>query len=209
LSKTRWFLGYSLTLLFALDYAVLPAQAATFERVPAGILMRGEIEEGDLERFNRAITNHGLQPLLLSSPGGLVKEALQIAAAARSRGMSTHIPGGVTCASACVLVFAGGIVRSADDTARIGVHMGSGLLFNLDAEALMSELYKKYGAKGATYFASRYEQSAAISMLRQVHFYLSAGVSLRLLEVSAKTEHLEMRWLTPAEARDFNLINVR
>jgi len=208
LSKTRWLLGDCLIFAVALAWTSTPALAATFERVPAGILLKGAIEEGDFERFSRALAVHGTQPLLLSSPGGLVREALQIAETVKARGMSTHIPGGVTCASACVLVFAGGVVRSAEASARIGVHMGSGLL-NPKAIARVNEYYKNHGAAGAAYLGSVFEQNAAISMLRQVHFYLSSGVSLRLLEVAARTEHLEIRWLTPHEARDFNLINAQ
>jgi hypothetical protein len=191
--------------------AIIPCTvlAASFERLSGGILMRGDIVNGDFERFSQALAMHGNQTIFLSSDGGLVHVALKIAETIRARGIQTHIPAGQICASACVLIFAGGVIRSASEGARFGVHMGSSVMNNPVANEKIESAYQKSGAKGTAAVASDYEQSAAISTLRQVNFYLAAGVSLRLLEIAAKTKHNDVLWLSEIQAKDFNLINLR
>ena len=201
MSKIRRHLVTGLTVLLS-----LPAFGATIHRIEGGVLLSGEIVAGDFQRVRSALDSLGNVSVFLNSPGGRVSEALRIAELMRLRRLSTHVPANAQCASACVLIFAGGIVRTADRGARIGVHMGSGLL-NDDSIAVMRETYRKFGAEGAAYVASRFEQAAALSVLKQVNFYLSSGISLRLLQISASVEHLEMKWLSYVEAREYNLVN--
>lgn len=198
----RWFVGIGLTL-----FLLSPTPAATLQRVDAGILLQGEILPGDLQRVRNVLDAQGNVPILLHSNGGRVGEALQIAELIRTRRLTTHLPPKAVCASACVLIFAGGVVRTADRTARIGVHMGSGLL-NEEAIEMIRKIYKQYGAEGAAIIGARFEQAAALSVLKQVNFYLTSGVSLRLLQLATSVNHLDIRWLTPAEAREYNIVNV-
>ncbi|MDY8108181.1 ATP-dependent Clp protease proteolytic subunit [Fulvimarina sp. 2208YS6-2-32] len=60
--------------------------------------------------------------LFLHSPGGSVEDALQMAADLRAAGISTEVPADGYCASACPLVFAGGLTRHAGESAWIGLH---------------------------------------------------------------------------------------
>ena len=142
----------------------------------------------------------------MERPGGRVSEALAIAEFLKKRQANTNLRANATCASACVLIFAGGAVRTSHQTARLGVHMGSGLL-NDGAIQRIRDVYAKHGPAGAAVIGSVYEQTAAISTLKKVNFFLSAGVSLRLLQLAASVDHLDIRWLTFAEAKDFNLVN--
>jgi hypothetical protein len=202
-SKTKWFMGLGLTLPLLLSHA---CAALTIERVAGGILLQGEIVNGDSQRFSAALNGYGNLPILLHSGGGLVSEALRIAELARAHALSTHLPAKSTCASACVLILAGGVVRTAHPSARIGVHMGSGIL-NDEAIEVIRRIHKQYGAEGAAIIGARFEQAAAQSVLKQVTFFLTAGVSLRLLQLTASVDHLDIRWLTTAEAKEFNLVN--
>ena len=109
------------------------------------------------------------------------------------------------CFCLCLL-FAGGVIRTADNSSKIGVHIGSGVL-NESALELFNKLYREHGKEGFPYIASFAEQAAARFTLEQTFFLLKSGVSLRLLEKTIDVHHLEVLWLSQAEARDFNLIN--
>ena len=58
----------------------------------------------------------------LVSYGGSASPALQIGDWIRKRGMSTFVPGGRTCTSACALIWLAGTPRTVGDTPQIGFH---------------------------------------------------------------------------------------
>ena len=58
----------------------------------------------------------------LVSYGGSTSPALQIGDWIRKRGMSTFVPGGRTCTSACALIWLAGVPRTVGDTPKIGFH---------------------------------------------------------------------------------------
>lgn len=61
--------------------------------------------------------------LELSSSGGSIFIAIQLAGRIASLGMTTHVPKGTRCASACIFLWAAGTVRTADGT--LSVHRAS------------------------------------------------------------------------------------
>jgi hypothetical protein len=193
-------------LVLGLSLFTSSACALTVQTVEDGLLVQGEIVAGDFVKLRAAIDSHPNVAVFLNSNGGRVSEALRVAEYIRTRELATHLPARATCASACVLLFAGGAIRTADPTARIGVHMGSGLL-NEEMIEMLKRTYAKYGATGAAVVGAQFEQAAALSTLKQVDFLLRTGVSLRLLRASANVDHLDIRWLTRAEAREFNIVN--
>ena len=182
------------------------SNALTFKEVSNKLVLSGEIKSGDYEFVRKTIISKNIRSVLLNSGGGDVKEALKIATFFREAGVTTHLPKRSVCASACVLLFAGGVIRTADNSSKIGVHVGSGVL-NETALELFDEIYSKHGKKGFALIASFAEQNAARFTLEQTFFLLKSGVSLRLLEKTIDVHHLEVLWLSQAEARDFNLIN--
>lgn len=99
--------------------------------IDSAIVIDGEITEGDYEKFLEAVLHAGPHPgrVFLSSPGGSVSEAIKIGSLIRALGFHTQVPAYVgpypvhcgrynvsecTCGSACILVFAGGVVRNGD-----------------------------------------------------------------------------------------------
>jgi hypothetical protein len=90
-------------------------------RAPLTVHASGPIEEGDaakfavLPRFNK---------LELDSPGGLVGEALAIAAIMDARGgIRTVVKPGASCASACAMaLFVSGKTRIVYMGGRLGIH---------------------------------------------------------------------------------------
>lgn len=88
---------------------------------PQVIELRGEIDSGAALNFRRALSAAPQANLLrLNSPGGLVTIALLIADDVDQRRMSTNIPLGAECYSACSFIFLAGVDRVADG--RLGVH---------------------------------------------------------------------------------------
>ena len=60
----------------------------------------GEIANGDAEVLNQLIKNNEVENLIISSPGGLVYEALDIAYLVKKNGISIFIPKDQFCLSA-------------------------------------------------------------------------------------------------------------
>lgn len=85
------------------------------------ILLNGEIDAGAALNFRRALAAASNPKLLvLNSPGGLVPIALLIADDVHQRALSTLIPEGAQCYSACSFVFLAGRERAAEG--ELGVH---------------------------------------------------------------------------------------
>jgi hypothetical protein len=94
------------------------------EKRPINILfMWGAIEKGDSDRFREALEAGHPGELWLASPGGDVDEAINIAHMVRREGLTTRVPAGWDCVSACNFIFMGGVVRYVDPHATFQVHM--------------------------------------------------------------------------------------
>ncbi|MBP0481270.1 hypothetical protein [Sagittula salina] len=66
-----------------------------------------------------------IDALVLQSPGGSVRDALEIGRHLRSRAVETTVLSGEICYSACPYLFAGGTTRNAEAGASLGVHQHS------------------------------------------------------------------------------------
>ena len=205
MSSIRWILG---TFLVWLTVFVQAGLAAQFERQGENIVLEGEITEGDLDRLKTMVKKYGNLRIDLNSAGGLLNEALKIGAFVRSAGLATHIPKDATCASACVTIFAGGLLRTAHSNTKIGIHMGSAA-FNEKFVDAMDNVIKKYGTGATPYVVAMFEEGAAAAMLKQVYFILESGVSLKLLELTTLVPHNEIYWMSIDDAISVNLINYR
>lgn len=87
----------------------------------------GRIDPGtarDFAAFLEAEAAHGapVRRLVLHSPGGSVDDALAMARLVRGKRIVTAVPDDGYCASACPLLFAGGLERIAGAQSWIGVH---------------------------------------------------------------------------------------
>jgi hypothetical protein len=112
---------------------VLPAQQSsakpgaqmTFDLHGGGKLEAiGIITPGTARAFAEEVGKRGtyITTVVLQSPGGSVSGALAMGRLIREKKFSTEVDSGRYCASACPLVFAGGIERRAQANAAIGVH---------------------------------------------------------------------------------------
>lgn len=126
-----------LAVAFAVAFgASRPAAALDYNQIdePDGRITleaRGIIMPGDFHRLLKFLDTMAkvqrMKMLLIDSPGGFVNEAEKMAVTINNIGLPVAVPGGATCASACVLLLAAAPHRQAGEGARIGVHRASSL----------------------------------------------------------------------------------
>ncbi len=87
-------------------------------------LLEGTIVEGDAERITKQLGELPVTPerVILNSPGGSVRDAIEIGRFIRTQGFDTAMRDGDICYSACPYLLAAGITRDVPDTASVGVH---------------------------------------------------------------------------------------
>jgi peptidoglycan hydrolase-like protein with peptidoglycan-binding domain len=95
------------------------------EKISNALFFFGDIEKSDSFEFRKALRNHKIDLIVLSSPGGLVWEGLSIAGIINDKKLNTYIPqnsikGKGNCASACSFMFFAGENRKANG--ELGVH---------------------------------------------------------------------------------------
>jgi uncharacterized protein YecT (DUF1311 family) len=111
----------------ALTISTISAAAAEIEflDIPGDvgfISIKGEIAGGDGDRFYDLIQGHDRISVILQSPGGLVKEALQIGAQIRLNNYATMVLPDGECFSACGLIWVAGARRYMSASSKIGFH---------------------------------------------------------------------------------------
>ena len=124
-----------------------------FTSVPNALFFFEDIKEDDSFEFRKALRNHDIDTVVLASDGGLVFEGLQMAGIIYDRKLTTFVPKGFECLSACAFMFfAGDLKISAGD---LGVHQ-----FSKDEEG-----QKKEEPVGVTDFVSQFTVSEIIGFL--------------------------------------------
>ena len=101
----------------------MPSRLA-FELNEATLSLTGSIAEGDAGRL-RDYLGTGAREVArvrLNSPGGSVRDALEIGRMIRARGLDAALEAGDICLSACPYLLAAGVARSVDEQAQVGVH---------------------------------------------------------------------------------------
>jgi hypothetical protein len=195
---------------------VTGADAVCKPNCPEWLSAEGRIEPGSATAFADAIAslNGRRLPILIHSPGGSVADAGAMGELIRAKGLAvavartlitncpeaspkcsdgpgTAITGGATCASACVLVLAGGVERVAAPSALIGVHQITTLVSETEGLAHLKSTRKLYEQRGV--------DSA-------VEAYLAAmGVGEPVMTLMRKTWAASIRWLSPGELKSSHL----
>ena len=95
------------------------------ENVPNALFFFDYIERNDNFEFRKALRNHDVNLIILSSPGGSVWEGLSIAGIINDKGLNVYVPkssvkGDGNCASACSFMFFAGAMRNVEG--KLGVH---------------------------------------------------------------------------------------
>jgi len=95
------------------------------ERIPKALFFSSDIEKNDSFEFRKALRNHDIDLIVLSSPGGLVWEGLSIAGIINDKALHTYVPknsltGKGNCASSCSFMYFAGENRTVNGA--LGVH---------------------------------------------------------------------------------------
>jgi len=95
------------------------------EKVPNALFFFGDVEKSDSFEFRKALRNHEVDLIVLSSPGGLVWEGLSIAGIIHDKQLDTYVPKNSlkqkgNCASACSFMFFAEANRQVNG--KLGVH---------------------------------------------------------------------------------------
>ena len=95
------------------------------DTVPNSLFFFSDIEKNDSFELRKALRNHNIDTLVLSSKGGSVWEGLNMAGIIHDKGLTTYVPklgleGRGDCASACSFMFFAGKTREAEG--EVGVH---------------------------------------------------------------------------------------
>lgn len=106
-----------------------PAEAAeifnqNIDAETQGIIISGEIERGDDEKFRKLTIEFPNAWVALDSPGGALIPALEIGRLIRLRGYTTVVLNNNTCASSCALIWLAGGERIIAGVGKIGFHAG-------------------------------------------------------------------------------------
>ena len=162
-------------------------------RVRAALAIRGTIGVASASWLREQLDEARLAAgdvVLLSSPGGNLDQALIMGEIIRARGLATAVgtadrSGRITrsfCASACVLVYAGGAPRYGIEGSALGVHRFTSSVPGRDPIA----------------------DAQRISG-RILGYMSKMGVSSAVVEAMSATR--DIRWLEPAEAVKMNLVS--
>jgi hypothetical protein len=191
---------------------VVSADPACQPNCPEWLSAEGRIEPGSARAFAEAVErlNGRRLPILIHSPGGSVPDAIAMGELIRAKGLAVAvartliancpeaapkcpdgpgkaITGGATCASACVLVLAGGVERLAGPVPLIGVHQITTLVKEPEGLAHLMSTRKLYEQQGID---------------AEVTDYLAAmGVGEPVMTLARKTPAASVRWLSLAELR--------
>jgi hypothetical protein len=195
---------------------VVSADPSCQPSCPEWLSVEGRIEPGAARAFADAVERlKGRRlPILIHSPGGSVADAAAMGELIRAKGLAvavartliTNCPeaapkcpdgpgkaitGGATCASACVLVLAGGVERLAGPVPLIGVHQITTLIRETEGVAHLTSTRKFYEQQGVD---------------AEVMIYLAAmGVGDPVMTLMRKTPAASVRWLSLGELRASHL----
>jgi hypothetical protein len=103
------------------------AGPATAQQGDVAIAMSGVLHPGAYEVFRSVVRRADPDLVVVSGPGGDLGTALRIATEIRRRGLSTAVPRGEYCASACAVIFLAGRTKYVAKGARLGLHSASNL----------------------------------------------------------------------------------
>lgn len=176
------------------------------------LLAEGRIDAGLPDRLKAAlIANPDVGEVWLRSPGGDARAGNAAGRIIRSNfGLTTRIPAGWACFSACNFIFMGGQPRVIDPGGLFIVHM-----FTRTGDRSTIDMSVAMGTDATRELIGDIEQDAALLASEDNDFLIRMGVSRKLLtEVMYQQKALEnaddkstRRCLTQTEVKSYNVAN--
>lgn len=176
------------------------------------LLAEGRIDAGLPDRLKAALAaNPEVGEVWLRSPGGDARAGNAAGRIIRSNfGLTTRIPSGWACFSACNFIFMGGQPRVIDPGGLFIVHM-----FTRTGDRSTIDMSVAMGTEATRELIGDIEQDAALLASEDNDFLIRMGVSRKLLtEVMYQQKALAnaddkstRRCLTQAEVKSYNVAN--
>ena len=176
------------------------------------LLAEGRIDAGLPDRLKAALAaNPDVSEIWLRSPGGDARAGNAAGRIIRSNfGLTTRIPSGWACFSACNFIFMGGQPRVIDPGGLFIVHM-----FTRTGDRSAIDMSVAMGTDATKELIGDIEQDAALLASEDNDFLIRMGVSRKLLtEVMYQQKALAnaddkstRRCLTQAEVKTYNVAN--
>jgi hypothetical protein len=175
------------------------------------LLAEGVIDDNLMPRLQEALRTFQGDEIWLRSPGGNARVGNQAGRMIRENNLTTRIPAGWACFSACNFMFMGGIVRHVDNGGIFIVHM---FTHTGDRAAIRSEVAQ--GEDNTVSLIGEIEQSSALLASEDNDFLIRMGISRALLTevmyrqsaVQDQRNRSTRRCLTQAEVNRYNVATV-
>jgi len=173
------------------------------------LLAEGAIDEDMPARLEEALRGfHGTE-IWLRSPGGEARAGNLAGRMIRARGLSTHIPAGWACSSACTFMFMGGVTRSVDPRGLLIVSM-----FTFTSDPAVRRQIEQGVAETSGLITDVARASSRLAV-EDNDYLMRMGIARRFLTDIVYRQHAvptardpsTRRCLTPEEARRDNLVN--
>ena len=166
------------------------------------IRLSGEVVDNSAGFVINHLQRSSAREIWLDSGGGDVAQAYEMGHYIRANGYRTRIISDAMCASACVDIFMGGILRTADPGARVMIHPGS--ISNTGGADLLAHYVEKNEIKQGVQFIEQVTTASAAEWSDYISFM---GISKKLVEYAAQVRHDCVIRLNPYELKYFNLTN--
>lgn len=162
--------------------ALPPAGPREGSGVLAGVIyVSGEIDRRLFSDLEMALRDAGDRPVVIvgDSPGGIVEYAERAARALRRASASVVVEG--DCASACVSMASGGLVRMLGPNGRLGVHR-------------------------TTFIGGADFETGQAAVAAAADFFREMGIDGEIALIGASVPSHTVRWLTRSEVRQLGLV---
>jgi hypothetical protein len=140
------------------------------------LLAEGFIDDAMLPRLQEAVRTFQGDEIWLRSPGGNASVGNRAGRFLRENNMTTRIPAGWACFSACNFVFMGGAVRHVDPGGLFIVHM-----FTHTGDRQVIRQAQAQGEESTVGLIGEIEQQSALLASEDNDFLIRMGISRRLL----------------------------
>jgi hypothetical protein len=194
------------------NWSNYPAMRFTVQQVNGRNVLLGEgaIDDNLIPRLQQALNTFQGDEIWLRSPGGNARVGNQAGTLLRQNSMTTRVPAGWACFSACNFLFMGGAIRHIDPGGLFIVHM---FTHTSDRAAIRQQVAR--GENNTIGLIADVEQDSAMLASEDNDFLIRMGLSRLLLTevmyrqsaVGDGADHSTMRCLTLAEARRYNVVN--
>lgn len=157
----------------------------------------------DSQKIILTLQSGNFSEIWLDSPGGDSAAGYKLGKAIREKRHLTRIPQGARCASACVDVFLGGVIRFVDEKASLIIHPGSVSRSDQVNQYVHNALRQ---GKGSEAIQSVERLNSAETSL-WIDYLLFMGVSSEIVAYAAEVPHDCGIVLNRKELVYFNILN--